>query len=243
MSWIKAVGIGPGSLEHMTLEAIDALKECDVVVGYNTYLNLIKPIIQDKKIIGSGMRHEVSRCKKAIELANEGKKVCVISSGDPGIYGMAGLLLELSAKEGLDIKIEVIPGISAVNMAAALLGAPLMHDFALISLSDHLTPWEVIERRLDSAAQADFVIALYNPRSHERENHLDTALEIISKYKPKDTPVGIVKNASREGEKVIFTTLESVPIENIDMTSIVIVGNKNTFTIGGKMITPRGYKL
>ncbi|WP_213975662.1 precorrin-3B C(17)-methyltransferase, partial [Tepidanaerobacter acetatoxydans] len=171
MSWIKAVGIGPGSLEHMTLEAIDALKECDVVVGYNTYLNLIKPIIKEKQIIGSGMRHEVSRCKKAIELANEGKKVCVISSGDPGIYGMAGLLLELSAKEGLDIKIEVVPGISAVNMAAALLGAPLMHDFALISLSDHLTPWEVIEKRLDSAAQADFVIALYNPRSHEREYH------------------------------------------------------------------------
>ena len=137
MSWIKAVGIGPGSQESMTLQAINAIKDCDVVIGYNTYLNLIRPIIQDKEIFGSSMRQEIARCKKALELAQEGKKVCVISSGDSGIYGMAGLLLELSVKEEIDVEIEVIPGVSAVNAAASLLGAPLMHDFAMISLSDH----------------------------------------------------------------------------------------------------------
>jgi precorrin-3B C17-methyltransferase len=243
MSWIKAVGIGPGSPESMTPQAINALKECDVIVGYNTYLNLIRPIIQDKKIFGSGMRQEISRCKKAWELAKTGKKVCVISSGDPGIYGMAGLLLELSLKEAIDMEIEVIPGVSAVNAAASLLGAPLMHDFAMISLSDHLTPWKVIEKRLDLAAQADFVIALYNPKSRERKHHLNRALKIISEHKSSNTPVGIVKNALRAGEKIIVSTLASVPKEDVDMTSIVIIGNRHSFTWKNKIITPRGYEL
>ena len=243
MSWIKAVGIGPGDPAHMTGQAANALREGDAVVGYNTYLNLIKPIIQDKEVFGSGMRQEILRCKKALELAQAGKKVCVISSGDPGIYGMAGLLLELCVKEDIDIDIEVIPGVSAVNAAASLLGAPLMHDFAMISLSDHLTPWQVIEKRLDLSAQADFVIALYNPKSRERKHHLERALEIISQHKSSGTPVGIVKNALRAGERVIVSTLASVAKEDIDMTSIVIIGNRHTFAWKNRIITPRGYEL
>ncbi|HHY03679.1 MAG TPA: precorrin-3B C(17)-methyltransferase [Thermoanaerobacterales bacterium] len=243
MSWIKIVGIGPGSLDDMTRRAFNALKECDVVVGYKTYIKLINTIIQDKQIFDSGMRQEITRCQKALELAASGKNVCVISSGDPGIYGMAGLVLELSQRQGLNTDIQVIPGISAINSAASILGAPLMHDFAVISLSDHLTPWELIEKRLDMAAQADFVIALYNPKSRERRNHLNKAIEIILKHKAPDAPAGIVKNASREGQMVMITTLSEIPKQDVDMTSIIIIGNRHTFTSEGKMITPRGYDI
>lgn len=243
MGWIKVVGIGPGDARDMTKRAVVALQECDTVIGYITYLKLIKPMVEGKETASSGMRQEVDRCQKALELAKEGKKVCVVSSGDPGIYGMAGLLLELSEKEGTKFDVEIIPGVSAINSAAGLLGAPLMHDFAVISLSDHLTCWEVIEQRLDRASEADFVIALYNPKSRERKEHLGRALQIIAKHKELSTPVGIVKNASREGESVIITTLMDVEKYDIDMTTIVIIGNKNTFTKKGKMITPRGYAL
>lgn len=243
MGWVKVVGIGPGNEKDMTRRAVDALEQCDTIIGYITYIKLIESMIQGKDIASSGMRQEVDRCRKALELAKEGKKVCVISSGDPGIYGMAGLILELAKELGDKIDIEIIPGVSAVNSAAALLGAPLMHDFAVISLSDHLTPWDIIEKRLHRASEADFVLALYNPKSRERKEHLTRALRVIGQYKDLATPVGIVKNASREEESVIITTLSDVEKHEVDMTTIVIIGNRNTFTEIGKMITPRGYVL
>jgi precorrin-3B C17-methyltransferase len=243
MSWIKAVGIGPGDNDLMTQKARNVLKECDVVVGYTPYIDIIKPLVEGKEVISTGMRREVERCEEALTLVREGKRVCVVSSGDPGIYGMAGLLFELSVKNHDELSIEVIPGISAVNAAASLLGAPLMHDFAVISLSDHLTPWEVIEKRLELAAQGDFVIALYNPKSRERIEHFDRAVEIMLRHKNPTTPVGIVKNAARVGEHITVTNLSRVIEEDVDMTTIVIVGNKNTFEEKGRMITPRGYIL
>jgi len=227
----------------MTNKAIEAIAECDVVIGYTSYIEMIKTLVKDKQIVSTGMRKEVERCEIALEKAQEGKKVCVVSSGDPGIYGMAGLLLELSIKNRIELPIEVVPGVSAVNAAASLLGAPLMHDFSVISLSDHLTPWEVIEKRIELAAQGDFVIAIYNPKSRERTEHFDRAVEIMLQHKRPDTPVGVVKNADREGETVLVTSLSRVIEEDIDMTTIVIVGNRNTVSERGHMITPRGYKL
>lgn len=242
MSWIKAVGIGPGNIDDMTYRAREALKKCDVIVGYKTYIDLVEEIVVEKEIISSGMRSEVDRCNTALEVARKGKKVCVISSGDAGIYGMAGLLLELNTKEPI-VDIEVIPGISAVNSVAAILGAPLMNDFAVISLSDYLTPWETIEKRLKMAAKGDFVIALYNPKSKTRKTHINKAREIILESRSKSTPVGIVKNASREGEQRVVTTLGDMLKHKIDMTTLVIIGNSKTFVSNGKMITPRGYKI
>lgn len=242
MSWIKAVGIGPGSTYDMTFRAKKALKECDVIIGYKTYIDLIRDIVEGKEIISSGMRSEIDRCNTALNTARDGKNVCVISSGDAGIYGMAGLLMELNTKEPI-IDIQVIPGISAVNSVAAILGAPLMNDFAVISLSDYLTPWEMIEKRLKTAAESDFVIALYNPKSKARRTHINRAREIILKSRSEDTPVGIVKDASRKGEKKVITTLSDMLKHEIDMTTLVIIGNSKTFVKEDKMITPRGYKV
>ncbi|MDI3500561.1 MAG: precorrin-3B C17-methyltransferase / cobalt-factor methyltransferase [Thermoanaerobacter sp.] len=243
MGWIKVVGIGPGDINDMTLKAYNVLKECDVVVGYTTYINLIKPLIKDKEVISLGMRKEIDRAKKAVELALQGKNVCIVSSGDAGIYGMAGLMYEVVHKENIDLKIEVIPGVTALNAAAAILGAPVMQDFAVISLSDHLVSWQVIEKRLALSAQADFVIVLYNPKSKERTENLMKAQKIIMKYKKEDIPVGIVKNASREGQQVIITTLKEMANYEIDMRTIVIIGNESTYVENGKMVTPRGYVL
>lgn len=242
MSWIKSVGIGPGNINDMTTRALEAIRECDVIVGYKTYVDLIKDIAEEKEIISSGMRSEINRCVKALELAKEGKKVCVISSGDSGIYGMAGLLLELNKQEPI-VDIEIIPGISAVNSVAAVLGAPLMNDFAVISLSDYLTPWKTIEKRLDMAAKGDFVIAIYNPKSKTRKMHINRAVEIILESRSKNTPVGIVKNASRKGEHKVITNLDNMLNYEIDMTTLIIIGNSKTFVRNGKMITPRGYKI
>lgn len=243
MGWIKVVGIGPGSYGDMTVRALNALRECDAVIGYITYINLIKHLLESKEIISTGMRQEVERCKKALELAGRGRNVCLVSGGDPGIYGMAGLLFEMVRKNGGDFDIEVIPGVSAANSAASVLGAPLMHDFAVISLSDHLTPWPVIEKRIQFAAKGDFVMVLYNPQSRERKGNLSRAWEIMMRYKSPRTPAGIVKNASREGEVVIITSLCDMLKYEVDMTTVIIVGNKDTFTEKGKMITPRGYAL
>lgn len=243
MSWVKAVGIGPGSKKDMTYRAVEALKKCDVVIGYKTYIKLLEEDLGEKDILSSGMRKETDRCLKAMELASSGKKVCVISSGDAGIYGMAGLLLELKSKKYPDIDVDIIPGVTAANAAGALLGAPIMHDFAVISLSDHLTPWETIENRLEKAAEGDFVIALYNPKSSERKDHLKRAWEIISKYKSLKTPVGIVKKVSRDGEKKIITDLSKLLKADIDMTTIIIIGNSNTYIYDDIMITPRGYVI
>lgn len=216
-----------------------------MVVGYDTYLDLVKELLTGKTIVGTGMMQEVDRCQTAVEQALEGKKVAVVSSGDPGIYGMAGLVLELVMKYRQDIRPEVtiIPGISAVGASAAILGAPLMHDFAVISLSDLLTPWEIIKKRAEMAAAGDFVIALYNPKSTKRVSQIEEVRTIALKYHKGTTPVGIVQQATRPGENMVISDLENFTKEHIDMFSLVIIGNSQTYVQDGRMITPRGYKL
>ena len=240
---IYVIGIGPGGKEYMTLEAIEAIKNSDVIVGYKTYINLIEDMISDKEVVQNGMRKEIDRCKMAVEIAKEGKDVAVVSSGDSGIYGMAGLILELVVKEDEDMKVKVVPGVTASIAAASVLGAPIMHDFCHISLSDLLTPWEVIEKRLRLAAEADFVVCLYNPRSKGRSEHLARAFEIMGELKDGSTPVGIVKDAGREGEEKYICTFDTMNFEIVDMTTMVIVGNKSTFIDKDMMITPRGYTV
>lgn len=240
---IYVIGIGPGQKEYMTIEALEAIKKSDVIVGYKTYIKLIEKIISDKEIVQNGMRKEIDRCKMAVEIVKEGKNVAVVSSGDSGIYGMAGLILELLVKEKEKIDVKVVPGVTASIAAASVLGAPIMHDFCHISLSDLLTPWEVIEKRLKLAAEADFVICLYNPRSKGRSEHLSRAFEIMGEFKDGKTPVGIVKNAGRECEEKYICTFESMNFEIVDMTTMVIIGNKSTFIEKDMMITPRGYTL
>ena len=236
------VGTGPGSVEHITPYAQKAIRNSDVIVGYGTYLELIKELIKDKEIISTGMTQEIDRCKKAVELAMSGRTVSVISGGDPGIYAMAGLVFEILKNEQSSVFVEVIPGISALNACAAKLGAPLMHDFASISLSDRLTPWELIDKRLNAAAKADFVIILYNPKSKGRTEHIDGARKIILKCRKPETPVGIVKGAMRENERVIITDLKNMLLHDIDMQTTVIIGNSQTFVWDNRMITPRGYE-
>ncbi len=249
MSKLYVVGTGPGDLNRMTLEARESLNVAQVVVGYKSYLLLVEPLLAGKEVISTGMMKEVERCREALRIAASGKITALVSGGDAGIYGMAGLVLELmeegrkSSDTGLaEVEVIVVPGVSAVQAAAARLGAPLMHDFAVISLSDLLTPWEVIVRRLEAAAGADFVVALYNPRSAGRVMQLDRAREILLAARSGETPVGIVRNACREGEEVVVTTLTGLPEHEVDMTTIVIIGNASTYVDGtGKMVTPRGY--
>ena len=243
---IYVVGTGPGSIEHITPYAREAIRKSEAVVGYGTYLDLITDLIKDKEVVSTGMTQEIDRCRTAVELALSGKTVAVVSGGDPGIYAMAGLVLELLRAHVLAspcprATIEVIPGISAMNAAASRLGAPLMHDFAVISLSDRLTPWELIEKRLEAAAMADFVIVLYNPKSMGRPEHIDKARAACLRYRSAETPVGIVRAAMRENEKVIITNLKDMLNHDIDMQTTVIIGNSTTFTWNNLMITPRGY--
>ena len=214
-------------------------------MGYITYIDLIKDYLGNQEVVSTGMTREIERCRKAVELAVAGRSVAVISSGDPGVYGMAGLVLEIMEAEQLlgAMPVEIIPGITSATASAAKLGAPLMHDFAVISLSDLLTPWEVIAKRLEAAAQADFVIVLYNPASKKRTWQIEQAREILLKYKPPATPVGIVKNAAREEESLIITNLRELPDQPVDMLSTVIVGNRSTRRAGDFMITPRGYRV
>lgn len=240
---IYVVGIGPGSKDTMTLECIKAIEDSEVIVGYKTYINLITEFIGDKEVVQNGMRQEIDRCKEAVKIAKTGKKVAVISSGDAGIYGMAGLILELTSKEEEKIEVKVIPGVTASIGAAAILGAPIMHDFCHISLSDLLTPWEVIEKRLRLAAEADFIICLYNPRSKGRSEHLSRAFEIMGEFKDKSIPVGIVKDVGREKEEKLIYTFGDMDFEKVDMTTMVIIGNKSTFIKDDLMITPRGYNI
>ena len=243
---IYIVGTGPGSLEHITPAAQEAIKRSDVIVGYGTYLDLIAELLKGKEVLSTGMTQEVDRCRKAMELARSNRTVSVISGGDPGVYAMAGLVFELlrseEGKGGTLPAVEVIPGISALNASASRLGAPLMHDFACISLSDRLTPWEVIEKRLEAAAAADFVIVLYNPRSKGRAGHISRAREIILQHRGPATVVGIVKGAMREHESVIVTDLENMRDSDIDMQTTVIIGNSKTFVWNNLMVTPRGYE-
>jgi precorrin-3B C17-methyltransferase len=239
MAKLYVVGIGPGGLDNLTYKAADVIKKCEVVVGYKFYIELVKEIIVGKKIISTGMKGEIERCKLALQEVENGLDTCIISTGDPGLYGMAGLILELAE----DIEVEVIPGVSAAFCAASELGAPIMHDFCTISLSDLLTPWEVIEKRLNAAASADFVIAIYNPKSKGRKTQIERAVEIIRKYKSGEVPVGLVKNAGRDGNDRKIVTLATVDFEFIDMMTVVLIGNSKTYIKEGKMITPRGYNL
>lgn len=240
---LSVIGIGPGSQAMMTMEAIEALQAAEIVVGYKTYTHLVKAFTGDKQVIKTGMCKEIERCQAAIELAQAGHNVALISSGDAGIYGMAGLVLELVGKQKLDVEVRLIPGMTASIAAASLLGAPLMHDFCHISLSDLLTPWPVIEKRIVAAGEADFVICFYNPRSRGREGHLARAFDLLAASKSAQTPVGVVKSAGRKKEEKWLTTLGDMDFEPVDMTSLVIVGNKTTYVQDGLMITPRGYVL
>lgn len=245
MGKITVIGIGPGSLEDMTPRARKAIEAAEVVVGYKTYIKLVESIIDGKEIIDNGMMQEVERCKLAVKAAADGKETVVISSGDSGIYGMAGLVLELVLQLPEDERPEwggVVAGISAVQASAAILGAPLMHDFAVISLSDLMTPWELIKKRAEAAASTDFVIALYNPKSHKRVNHIEEIREIVMKYRGPQTPVGIVSSASRDAEEKVISDLENFTKEDIHMFSLVIIGNSNTYVKDGYMLTPRGYE-
>lgn len=235
------MGIGPGGREHMSLRAQQVLQAAEVIIGYKTYLKFLDDLLEGKEVVDSGMRKEVERCQLAVDKAKEGKKVAVVSSGDAGVYGMAGVVLELVGEA--DLEVEIVPGITAANAAAASLGAPLMHDFAVISLSDLLTPWELIKKRLACAAEGDFIITLYNPRSKGRRDQIVEAKEIIAQHRSNDTPVGIVRNAKREGEEVVITTLGEMLNQEIDMFTMVVIGNSNTFSNGKYMITPRGYHL
>lgn len=240
---LYVIGIGPGSQSMMTLEAIEAIRDADIIVGYKTYTHLVKALTTDKEVIKTGMCKEIERCQEALNLAVEGKKVALISSGDAGIYGMAGLILELVTKQKLDVEVKPIAGVTASTAAASLLGAPLMHDFCHISLSDLLTPWPVIEQRVIAAAQADFVVCFYNPRSRGRAEHLSRAFDLMRPYVAASTPVGVVKAAGRKKQEKWITTFGEMDFENVDMTSLVIVGNKTTYCQDGLMITPRGYVL
>lgn len=237
------VGLGPGSKDMMTQEALDVIKKVPTIVGYITYIHLIPDLLEGKEIVTTGMRGEVERSQKAIEIAASGKDVAIISSGDAGIYGMAGLVLEMASKMEQHIDVRVVPGVTASIGAAAALGAPLMNDFCHISLSDLMTPWDVIKQRVDAAAKADFVICLYNPRSKGRPHNLREALDVILKYKSDQTVVGIGKNVGRSHEIEKITTIKDLDETEINMTTIVIVGNKNTYVADGRMITPRGYTL
>ena len=240
---IYVIGIGPGCRDLMTQEAISAMEDAEVIVGYKTYIKLVEDFIKDKEVVQNGMRKEVDRCQDAIDIAKTGKKVAVISSGDAGVYGMAGLILELITKQELDIPVKVVPGVTASIGAAAVLGAPIMHDFCHISLSDLLTPWEVIEKRLRLAAEADFVICLYNPRSKGRSEHLANAFKIMGEFKDGSTPVGIVKDVGREDQEKFICTFDTMDFERVDMTTMVIIGNKSTYIHDDLMITPRGYTV
>ena len=244
METLYVIGTGPGSPAHLTDAARQAIEASTVIVGYNHYLDLIRPLIQGKETISTGMMREIERCREAISRARGGDSVCLVSGGDAGIYGMAGLVYELLENEqtGPQPDVRVIPGISAVQAAASVLGAPLMHDFSVISLSDLLTPWELITERLKAAAGADFVIALYNPRSKSRITQLEEARRILLSYRPPETPVGIVRNACRDNQVVIVTTLGELPTHEVDMSTIVIIGNSSSFVDrNGRMVTPRGY--
>lgn len=239
MAKLYVVGIGPGGKEHMTYRAVEVIKKSDVVVGYAPYIEYLGELTKGKELFSTGMKGEIERCKKAIEMVEAGKNTTIISTGDAGLYGMAGPVLELAK----DIEIEIVPGVTAAFSAAAELGSPIMHDYASISLSDLLTPWEIILKRIEKAAEGDFVIAIYNPRSKGRKDHLKQAIDLILKHRKGGTPVGIVKNSGRKAREITVTTLENIDYEAIDMLTIVIVGNSKTYIDGKRIITPRGYKI
>lgn len=241
MNKIYVIGIGPGAYEQMTIRAVNALKSCDVIVGYTVYVDLVKEHFSEKEFLATPMRKEVERCVLAFEEARKGKNVAMICSGDAGVYGMSGLMLEIGENYP-ESRVEVIPGVTAATGGAAVLGAPLIHDFALISLSDLLTPWEKIEKRLLLASEADFVICLYNPSSKKRHDYLEKACGLMLQHKEPETVCGIVMNIGREGESMELMTLQQLRETKVDMFTTVFIGNSQTKEIGGQMVTPRGYR-
>ena len=239
MGKLYVIGIGPGGLEHMTLRAKEAIEESNIVVGYNKYIDMIKPLVENKELFSTGMRGEEARGRKALELSKEDNTVALISTGDSGIYGMAGLILQMQKDEN----VEIITGVTASSAAGSVVGAPLMHDNCNISLSDLMTPYELIKKRVRNAADADMIISLYNPRSKGRPYYLREAIEIIKEYRDLNTPVAVVRHALRDGQEYKLFNLENLDEEVVDMFSIVIVGNSQSFVKEGKFITPRGYDV
>lgn len=241
MSKIYVVGIGPGAYEQMTIQAAQALKDSDVIIGYTVYVDLVKEHFAGKEFLTTPMTKETQRCRMAFEEAAKGKSVSMICSGDAGVYGMAGLMYEVG-KDYPEIPVEVLPGVTAATAGAAVLGAPLIHDFCLISLSDLLTPWEKIEARLLHASEADFVICLYNPSSRKRKDYLQKACDLMLRYKPEDTVCATVVNIGRDGQDSQVMTLRELRDTAVDMFTTVFIGNSQTKNIDGRMVTPRGYK-
>lgn len=241
MKQLYVVGIGPGNAGKMTFEADEVLHECEVIAGYKTYIDLIRDRFPDKEYIVNGMRKERERCVLALESAVAGKTTAMICSGDAGVYGMAGIILELSETYA-DVDIAIIPGVTAALSGGAVLGAPLGHDFAVISLSDLLTPWDEIEKRLSAAAEADFAICIYNPSSNTRKEYLERACDVILRSKSGETICGYVKNIGRTGECARIVTLSELQYEELDMFTTVFIGNSKTKRIGDWMVTPRGYR-
>ena len=248
MGRLYVVGVGPGHHDHMTFRARQAIEESEIIVGYDTYVSLIDDLIQGKEVYRYPMTQEVDRANQAIELAEKGKIVSLVSSGDPGIYGMVGLIYEILADKKWNhhdgIYVECIPGVSSLNSCSALIGSPLMTDFAVVSMSDLLVPWEIIVKRVEAAAIGDYVTVIYNPASKKRIHQLKDTRDIFLKYRKPETPVAIVKGAFRESQKIVVTTLEKLLDYNdmLGMITTVIVGNSSTFNYNGLMINPRGYK-
>lgn len=240
---IYIIGLGPGEHSQITPKAVEALRACEVIAGYTVYIDLIRELVRDKELLQTPMLQEVERCKMAALAAGQGKTVAVVSSGDAGIYGMASLMLEVCEELGVETEIEVIAGITAASSAAAVLGAPLTHDFAVISLSNLLTPWEKIEKRLDFASQAGLILVIYNPASRKRQDFLSKACEIIMRNTGPDILCGYVKNIGREGQMHRLLTLRELKDEKVDMFTTVIIGNETTKIIGGRLVTPRGYRI
>lgn len=236
---LYVLGIGSGNMENMTFACYKAIQISQVIVGYDKYINQISELIEQKQIYSSGMMGEIDRCKKAIEYSRQGKITSVICSGDSGIYAMAGLILELADD---DIDIKIIPGVTSSTLAASILGAPIMHDSCTVSLSDLMTPLELIYKRIELASQADFVISIYNPKSKKRSENLKNAVGIMLKYKSEKTVVGIVKKAYDIEQEMYITTLGNIDYDKIDMHTILIIGNKTTYVKNGRMITHRGYE-
>ena len=241
MNKVYVVGIGPGGKDFMTAQALAAMERADVLCGYTVYVELVRPMFPGKECYVTPMTKELERCRWALETAAAGRTVALVCSGDAGVYGMAGPLLQL-AEEYPDVDVEVVPGITSALSGAAVLGAPLMHDFCLISLSDLLTPWEQIERRLACAAAGDFVICRYNPSSKKRADYLRRACEILLREKSAETVCGWVRNIGREGQQSKILTLGSLRDENVDMFTTVFIGASTTQMLSGRMVTPRGYE-
>ncbi len=244
---LYVVGVGPGHHDNMTFRAKQAIEESDTIVGYETYVNIVQDLIEGKDVYRYEMTQEVERARQCIDLAKSGKIVSLVSSGDPGIYGMAGLIYEMLAESGWDPKdglsVEIIPGVSALNSCASIIGSPLMTDFAVLSMSDLLVPWEIIVKRVEAAAQGDFVIVIYNPSSKKRIHQLQDTIKILLKYRKPTTPVAIIKGAFRNSQSVVLTDLENITnhSDKLGMITTVIIGNSSTYNYKDLMINPRGY--